>query len=207
MSLIRKKNGFSTATLFAYSDYQKSMIVENAVSFPLVSYYNNNEETLTIDDWIWCRKDGDEFSFDSDAEKKWAELLKDIRQQAIGQTNLLANNKFLWGKNFPMNSEIKFEYFLDGIHSSYPDFIMKDKRGKIHIFEVKSVNQSANMTINTEEYEKKVNALKSCYKECSKKTKHIFYLPILAGNTWQITKYENGEESLLDKQSFKQSFS
>jgi type III restriction enzyme len=188
-------------------DYQKSMIVENAVSFPLVSYYNNNEKTLTIDDWIWCRKDGDEFSFDSDAEKKWAELLKDIRQQAIGQTNLLANNKFLWGKNFPMNSEIKFEYFLDGIHSSYPDFIMKDKRGKIHIFEVKSVNQSANMTINTEEYERKVNALKSCYKECSKKTKHIFYLPILDGNTWQITKYENGEESLLDKQSFKQSFS
>ncbi|MBQ5779516.1 MAG: DEAD/DEAH box helicase family protein [Paludibacteraceae bacterium] len=188
-------------------DYQKSMIVENAVSFPLVSYYNNNEKTLTIDDWIWCRKDGDEFSFDSDAEKKWAELLKDIRQQAIGQTNLLANNKFLWGKNFPMNSEIKFEYFLDGIHSSYPDFIMKDKRGKIHIFEVKSVNQSANMTINTEEYEKKVNALKSCYTECSKKTKHIFYLPILDGNTWQITKYENGEESLLDKQSFKQSFS
>ena len=184
-------------------DYQKSMIVENAVSFPLVSYYNNNEKTLTIDDWIWCRKDGDDdFSFDSDAEKKWAEILKDIRQQAIGQTNLLANNKFLWGKNFPMNSEIKFEYFLDGIHSSYPDFIMKDKRGKIHIFEVKSVNQSANMTINTEEYEKKVNALKSCYKECSKKTKHIFYLPILTGNTWHITKYENGKKRTIDKLTF-----
>lgn len=183
-------------------DYQKSMIVENAVSFPLVSYYNNNEKTLTIDDWIWCRKDGNEFSFDSDAEKKWAEILKDIRRQAIGQTSLLANNKFLWGKNFPMNSEIKFEYFLDGIHSSYPDFIMKDKRGKIHIFEVKSVNQSANMTINTEEYEKKVNALESCYKECSKKTKHIFYLPILIGDIWQITKFEKGEEITIDELTF-----
>ena len=103
-------------------DYQKSMIVENAVSFPLVSYYNNNEKTLTIDDWIWCRKDGDEFSFDSDAEKKWAELLKDIRQQAIGQTNLLANNKFLWGKSQCVSyvasvdikfwkSEVDFEFF------------------------------------------------------------------------------------------------
>ena len=45
------------------------------------------------------------------------------------------------------------EYYLDGIHSSYPDFVMKDKNGKIHIFEVKSVNKSSSQNINEEEYE------------------------------------------------------
>ena len=188
------------------TDYEKSMEVCEPVSFPYSSCYNETEKTLTLDDWVWYRKEADEitdeFSFDSEAEKKWAEVLKDIRQSSIGQTNLLQNNKFLWGKNFPLNSEIKYEYFSDGIHSSFPDFVMKDKKGKIHIFEVKSVNKSTALNISEEEYEAKVRCLKECYKACSKKTNHIFYLPILDGSTWKITKFENGDETTIDKKTF-----
>ena len=117
----------------------------------------------------------------------------------------MQDNKFLWGKNYPLNSEIKYEYFADGIHSSYPDFVMKDKKGRIHIFEVKSVNKSAALNISEEEYETKVRSLKSCYKACSKKTDHIFYLPILDGSTWKITKFENGNETTIGKKSFVES--
>ncbi len=190
------------------TDYEESMNVCNDVSFPYGSCYNETDKTLTLDDWIWWRKEddsiSDEFSFDSDAEKKWAEVLKDIRQNNIQQTNVLQqkDNKFLWGKNFPLNSEIKFEYFSDGIHASYPDFVMKDKKGRIHIFEVKSVNKSSSLNLNQEEYETKIRALHECYKACSKKTKHLFYLPVLDGSTWKITKYEDGIETTIDKQQF-----
>lgn len=185
-------------------NYEKTMIVSDEVSFPTKSIYFETEKTLTLNDWIWYRKDScDDFSFDSEAEKKWAELLKDIRQNSISETsNLNFNNKFLWGKNFSQNSEIKFEYYLDGIHSSYPDFVMKDKKGRIHIFEVKSVNKSSEKKIDEEEYKQKVNELKLCYKECSKKTQHIFYLPILEGSEWKITKFENGEECTITKTQF-----
>ena len=188
------------------TDYEKSMEICKPVSFPYGSCYNETEKTLTLDDWVWYRKKNDklsdEFSFDSEAEKKWAEVLKDIRHSSIGQTNLLHDNKFLWGKNFPLNSEIKYEYFSDGIHSSYPDFVMKDKKGRIHIFEVKSVNKSSALNVSEEEYEEKVRSLKECYRACSQKTKHIFYLPILDGSTWKITKFEDGVETTIDKKTF-----
>ena len=191
------------------TDYDKSMEVCEPVSFPYNSCYNETEKTLTLDDWVWYRKEADEisdeFSFDSEAEKKWAEVLKDTRQSSIGQTNLLQDNKFLWGKNFPLNSEIKYEYFSDGIHSSYPDFVMKDKKGRIHIFEVKSVNKSTTQNVDVDEYETKVRNLKECYKTCSQKTGHIFYLPILEGNIWKISKFENGEETTIDKRTFVES--
>lgn len=193
------------------TDYENSMSVCNDVSFPYGSCYNETDKTLTLDDWIWWRKEddciSDEFSFDSDAEKKWAEILKDIRQKSIGETHVLNRDdaKFLWGKNYPLNSDIKFEYFSGGIHTSYPDFVMKDKNGRVHIFEVKSVNKSSSISIDEEEYKAKVRSLKDCYKFCSKKTEHIFYLPILDGNTWKITKYEKGGESTIDLKTFKNS--
>ena len=191
------------------ADYDNSMCVCEPVTFPYGSCYNETEKTLTLDDWVWCRKEGnklsDEFSFDSEAEKKWAELLKDIRQSGIESTKLLDENKFLWGKNFPLNSEIKFEYFADGIHASYPDFVMKDKKGRIHIFEVKSVNKSSVVNIDQTEYEAKVRALKACYKACSEKTEHLFYLPILDGREWKITKFEGGKETTIDKRTFVES--
>lgn len=191
----------------AITDYEQSMCVCEEASFPYGSSYNETDQKLTIDDWVWYRKEEniiyDEFSFDSEAERKWAEILKDIRQKSIKQTDVLGDNKFLWGKNFPLNSEIKFEYFSDGIHTSYPDFVMKDTQGRIHIFEVKSVNKSSSLNINEEEYMEKIHSLKECYKACSKKTEHIFYLPILDGNTWKITKFEKGEETTIDLRQFR----
>lgn len=188
------------------ADYKESMSVCEEVCFPYGSFYNETDKRLTLEDWVWYRKEGDmrssEFSFDSEAEKKWAEVLKDVRRDVIKQTNNLDGNIFLWGKNFPLNSDIRFEYFADGIHSSYPDFVMKDTKGRIHIFEVKSVNKSSLLNINEEEYTEKVRSLKECYKACSQKTCHIFYLPILDGERWQITKFENGEESTIDKKQF-----
>lgn len=189
-------------------DYEKSMVVCNDVSFPCESCYVTNDRTnVTLDDWVWCRCDNEnKFSFDSEAEWEWAELLKDIRVSSISQSNEdglgLENGKFLWGKNYPFNSEIKYEYYLNGVHSSYPDFVMKDKNGQIHIFEVKSRNKSSSVNIDEEEYTKKVNALKACYKECSKKTGHIFYLPLMVGPDWQITRFIDGEEENLSKSQF-----
>lgn len=188
-------------------DYEKSMVVCDNVSFPCESCYVGNDKTITLEDWIWCRKDSaNDFSFDSDAEKQWAKILNDIQYISIeeieNKDNADFDNKFLWGKNYPFNSEIKFEYYLNGIHSSYPDFIMKDKNGRIHIFEVKSVNKSSSLTIDEEEYKAKVLALEACYKQCSIKTGHLFYLPILQDSIWKIIRYENGVKKEISKREF-----
>ena len=189
-------------------DYEKSMVVCDDVCFPYESCFIESTNNLTLDDWVWCRKDNEtDFSFDSEAERKFAELLKEIKSVSIEKSSknenvLFEDSRFLWGKNFPLNSEIKYEYYLDGVHSSYPDFVMKDKSGQIHIFEVKSVNKSSSIKIDEEEYEKKIKALKNCYKEASKKTGHIFYLPILDKSTWKITRYKDGVEDSIDKSQF-----
>lgn len=60
-----------------------------------------------------------------------------------------------------MFSTIKFEYYLGALHSSYTDFIMKDKFRRIHIFEVKSVNQSAGFSFDNNIYIAKVAELKN----------------------------------------------
>lgn len=190
-------------------DYEKTMFPDAVVSFPLTSGFDTTENTLPINEWIWCRADkGNNFSFDSEAEKEWAMYLFGLQKSYIQKTDCLELNnaeKFYWGKNFPFNSEIKFEYYLNGSHFSYPDFVMKDKKGKIHIFEVKSENQSSTVKIDKDEYEKKIEALKACYKECSRKTDHIFYIPIKKGPDWQISKYEKGNEETISYDGFKES--
>ncbi|MCQ2351183.1 MAG: hypothetical protein MJ003_04325 [Paludibacteraceae bacterium] len=113
---------------------------------------------------------------------------------------------FLWGKNYLHNSEIKYEYYLNGLHQSYPDFIMKDTKGVVHIFEVKSVNVSNTLSINKEEYETKINALKECYKYSSKLTGHIFYLPILDGEDWKIIRFKNGQVDTISVSQLYKSF-
>lgn len=188
-------------------DYEKSMVACDDVSFPSDSCFVESDRNLLLDDWVWYRKDyGTDFSFDSDAEKLWAHVLEKLQHDSIAKTSNLEfgsdSNKFLWGKNFPFNSEIKFEYYLDGIHSSYPDFVMKDKSGQIHIFEVKSVNKSSYQNINEDEYKQKVNALKECYKEASKKTGHIFYLPILENSEWKIIRLKAGFGDEITKKQF-----
>lgn len=217
-------------------DYEESMEVvrnsdgsEREVSFPLTSLYVDNENYQNISDWVWKRKDGnDKFSFDSEAEREWASILKDISHNdtestVVGEPNpnygqmrtdgtlepqwINSENKYLWGKNYTTNSEIKFEYYLDGIHSSYPDFVMKDKHGNIHLFEVKSVNISSDLNIDSEEYKEKITALKQCYKQSSILTGQFYYLPILKNDEWQITRFYKGDEQTLNKRMFINSLS
>ncbi len=207
-------------------DYDKNMVLtadENGkdvlVSLPKNSSYmrvQGNE--IGIRDWIWKNIDGDiDFSFDSEAEKKWAEILKDLvsktcdagyergRERIIKSSNpLMEDFEYLWGKNYLTNSEIKYEYYLNGRHFSYPDFIMKDSYDNIHIFEVKSLNKSgAHSNVDDEEYKNKVIELKKCYKKASELTGNIFYLPLLDGKRWYITRYKNGYEDNLSEEQFR----
>ncbi len=209
-------------------DYSQSMILGTEESFSESSYYSVTDKYVNISNWVWRRRDGAEkFSFDSDAEKDWADVLKDISSSSIasvvtgkrkknemaGQTNLFGEVEkdividekevFLWGKNFVPESTIKFEYYLGALHSSYPDFIMKDKYGRIHIFEVKSVNQSALVGLDNNIYIAKVAELKKCYKQASIVTGHIFYLPIMRDDIWRIIRYQNGAEDTLTIDQFR----
>lgn len=214
-------------------DYNQSMEVvkdesgnDIEVSFPLTSLYVDNQNYQNIAEWVWKRKDGyDKFSFDSDAEREWASKLATLNNEtdktAVGILNprhgqlridgtaeperLTNDEKYLWGKNFLMNSEIKFEYYLNGIHASYPDFVLKDTFGRIHLFEVKSVNEANGKQFNAAEYIAKISELKKCYKRCSELTEHYFYIPDLKGNTWQITRFCNGVEDVITFDELKRS--
>ena len=208
-------------------DYSKSMELGPEESFSADSYYYDTGKYVRINNWVWKRKDGNlKFSFDSDAERDWAEFLKDISYDGFKKiktgkkivnpnagavnlwgevaTNTVVDEKelYLWGKNYVPDSSIKFEYYLGALHSSYPDFIMKDAKGRIHIFEVKSVNQSANFNIDNNIYVAKVAELKKSYKQASLLTGQYFYLPIQTGNDWQIIRFANGVESTLSSSQF-----
>lgn len=204
------------------NDYTMSMEVAPAeVSFAATSFYTATDRTVRIRDWVWKRRDGNHsFAFDSDAEEEWAEILKEIANDSfdsvmIGDedTNLqlpldapkqdTRKRILLWGKNYIGNSEIKFEYYMGALHSSYPDFVLKDAKGRIHIFEVKSVNQSNNQPgFDSGLYLTKTTELKKAYQQASALTRQLFYLPIQTENDWQITKYEDGQEDTLTLEQF-----
>ena len=86
--------------------------------------------------------------------------------------------------------------------NSYPDFIMKDKFERIHIFEVKSVNKSASILMDEKLYQAKVLELQKCYKQASKITKQIFYLPVIKEDIWQIKRFMDGKEDTISKEQF-----
>ena len=200
-------------------------------SFPIESMYVDNGNYININDWVWRRKDGaDKFSFDSEAEREWANILQSISTTHIkkittGKLNpnrmyssnifgeevperLEEYDKYLWGKNYISNSDIKFEYYLDGIHSSYPDFVMVDNKNRLHLFEVKSVNfsNSQNANFDSESYKRKVDELRKCYLVASNLTNQIFYLPVLKDDKWNIIKLEDGNASTLTLEMFRDSF-
>ena len=189
-------------------DYEKSMIIDKEVSFPVISSYLESNQSERIKTWVWCRKDGSgaRFSFDSEAEREWAKVLMRCESEMDTvqvQEIFKSESRYLWGKNYPFSSEIRFEYYSDGIHASYPDFVMKDKRGRIHIFEVKSVNPSNNQNIDSTEYKAKISVLKKCYKACSAKLRnHLFYLPTMKDDEWTILKYENGQKDIISEEKF-----
>ena len=190
-------------------DYDKSMVEGVETSFPVKSSYSDTDSRNEIEDWIWCRSQSQSttFAFDSDAEREWASYLSKISDSCIEEVRQLTDEeRFLWGKNFPQNSEINYEYYSNGVHKSYPDFVLKDKKGIIHVMEVKCVNGSGKAGFSPEEYEEKVNKLKECYKYCSKKLKnHVFHIPVKDGDNWQIFTYTSGVEDILTKKQFKAS--
>jgi type III restriction enzyme len=212
------------------TNYKSSMEVEKdekgrdiEVSSPFSSHYTDHGNYVNLSDWVWRRDDDrDKFSFDSEAEKEWAELLRDLVKEdnydgdRVGMRVALDeesprnaethNGKrvYLWGKNYVANSPIKFEYYLGAVHSSYPDFVMKDSHDRIHIFEVKSVNESSSPTVGFDEdkYKAKVEELKKAYKQASKITSQIFYIPIMSGDDWRIFQYIDGDERVLTRIEF-----
>ena len=224
-------------------DYAESMELTTddsgatcVVSFPVTSSYVDNGNYVNIGDWVWRRKDGkDKFSFDSEAEREWASIIKELvssdtegldgkrvgkrvmtgkRNPKAGQIDISgvveperldASRKYLWGKNYLLNSEIKFEYCLGGVHFSYPDFIMKDSFDRIHFFEVKSVNISnaTPASFDSISYKEKVEELKRCYKQASLLTGYLFYLPVYKGDEWHITRLCSGEEQNISLSQFR----
>jgi type III restriction enzyme len=223
------------------NDYKKSMEVvkdekgqDVKVSFAPNSHYTDNGNYVNISDWAWKRNDGkDKFSFDSEAEREWTGILKDLTKDDIadgsgrvgkrvmvgkqnpkaGAVDLFGEKEpelletkqiYLWGKNYVANSPIKFEYYLGALHSSYPDFVMKDSFDRVHIFEVKSVNISSSMVggFDNNIYKTKLEELKKAYKQASKLTEQIFYLPILKDDNWRIFQYVAGCEKTLTKDEF-----
>lgn len=190
-------------------DYDKSMIEDKTTSFPANSVYSDNDVKLSIDNWIWQKKENNRFAFDSEAEGWWAEILQDIVRnngKEIVTLNIEEDKRFLWGKNFLFNSDIKYEYYDNGIHSSYPDFVLKDKLNRIHIFEVKSMNTSNSIEIDDKEYEEKIRNLIKCYIACSKKLdNHIFYIPIQKEEEWVIYRFIKGKEEKISLSEFRDS--
>ena len=186
------------------SDYNSSMeIVTDGngspvqYSLPFDSLYYSNNITLTLNDWIWDNDiEPKNFNFDSDSELKW--INKMTSEFNVKTINIDGQNIKLVGKNFLVNSNIKYQYYSNGIHDSYPDFIMKDDRDRFFLFEVKSLNVSSSLNIDSEEYQGKIATLKNLYSEVSKLLKdYYFCLPILKGKDWNIWVYHKGLEQQM----------
>ena len=77
-------------------DYAQSMEIvkdengmDKEVSFPMTSMYADNQHYVNISDWVWKRKDGhDRFSFDSEAEREWASILKDLSRDEMDKVEV-----------------------------------------------------------------------------------------------------------------------
>ncbi len=187
-------------------DYEKYGIIKEENNFrqDYDSYFYDNGHTVTVDDWIWFTDD-EEYSFDSDAEKSFFKILNGLRKKCCKFIEIDAERVYLFGKNFIDKSNIKYDYYHTRKHTSYPDFIFKDKKDKVHIFEVKSVNKSSSYDLDDEFYKEKIEKIKKAYIYASKMTGYIFYLPIQNGYDWQIWKCENGkiDDDFMNEDIFK----
>lgn len=177
------------------SNYETSLEIDEKQKFSETSYFEISkdiERIYEIENWVWSLNDPDdeEYHFDSKAEKEFAKMLKRFKT-------------IFWGKNYYPNSKIKFEYVLYNKHDSYPDFILKDKNDKIHIFEVKSLDKGYQPGLDEQEYVKKMTELRKMFKVASKVTEQNFYLPIKNEGRWVIYMSENGEETTLSEEQFK----
>lgn len=213
------------------TDYNKSLTTKDENGQELVgalaleSFFVKNEKTLSLDSWIWdCEKidkydDSKKFGFDSEAEREFAYIINKIAKESVKNINLFDEKIYLFGKNFPHNSQIKFEYYLEGYHFSYPDFILRDKKEQIHIFELKSLDNMNSSTFtgvglsnlkdeDLGEYERKIVELRRIYKAISAKIPYYFWLPIKQKDKkWLLYCFKDGvnlyNDELFDKEAFK----
>ena len=192
------------------SDSSSIEVVKNSlgkdleVSLPYNSlYFQNKKYSLQDVKGVWNNgSDMREFTFDSDSEKKW--LYKMLQDFSIKKISLDEEKDILLvGKNYLQNSEIKYEYYADGSHFSYPDFVLKDKYDRIFLFEVKSMNISSSLQSDTKVYQEKVEILKDLYSKVSSKVEHYFCLPILNGKSWTVHCYYKGVHYELKEDQFK----
>ena len=192
------------------SDSSSIEVVKNSlgkdleVSLPYNSlYFQNKKYSLQDVKGVWNNgSDMREFTFDSDSEKKWLyKMLQDFSIKKISLDEEI--DILLVGKNYLQNSEIKYEYYADGSHFSYPDFVLKDKYDRIFLFEVKSMNISSSLQIDTKVYQEKVEILKDLYSKVSSKVEHYFCLPILNGKSWTVHCYYKGVHYELKEDQFK----
>ena len=172
-----------------YEEYGE--VVEVQLRDDIYSFFDSNGKPVIINDWIWTNEK-EEFKFDSEAEEEWFKILSKIKNKYCKTMEIEDETIHLFGKNFIDKSNIKFDYYHSRKHTSYPDFIFKDKQNKIHIFEVKSVNKSSSLNIDETLYKEKIKKLKEAYIYASKKTGYVFYLPVKIGDDWKIWKCENG---------------
>lgn len=174
------------------------------VSLPYNSlYFQNKNYSLQDVNGVW-NNDSDmrEFTFDSESEKKWLfKMLHDFKIKKISLDE--EKDILLVGKNYLQNSEIKYEYYADGSHFSYPDFVLKDKYDRIFLFEVKSMNNSSSLQIDSKVYQEKVEILKDLYLKVSSKVEHYFCLPIVNGKSWTVHCYYKGVHYELKEDQFK----
>lgn len=124
-----------------------------------------------------------------------------IKETSLSDTQQV----YLIGKNYLPNSDIKYEYYNDdGRHFSYPDFVMKSQKNEYFIFEVKSLNCSATLNIDSEDYTQKVVSLKALYQAVSSKIDDYFCIPIMSGDSWTISCFYKGACYELDEEQLKQ---
>ncbi|HJE66837.1 MAG TPA: DEAD/DEAH box helicase family protein [Campylobacter avium] len=175
-------------------DYEKYAQIEKVeLREDIYSFYDSRGESVWLDNWIWSDSKEEEFSFDSEAEKEFCKILYTLCEKSCKKISINGKEIYLFGKNFIDKSNVKFDYYHLRKRTSYPDFIFKDIKNKIHIFEVKSVNQSKSFALDDEEYKEKIEKLKKAYTFASKKTGYIFYLPVKNGDDWSIWRCENGK--------------
>lgn len=187
-----------------YKNYNKSIKLGPVTTLPDTSYFevfkNSNVGPAVIkteeDSFGWkiiSEQKDEKYYFDSEAEFNFVEELKYF-------------SKKIWARNFYPNSKIGFEYINISKHTTFPDFILKDKKDRFHIFEVKSFNESKTISINRDDYKQKVISLKDFFLHLSKKLQnYLFYIPIKYEDVWDIYRYANGKEDCITLDQLKQS--
>lgn len=206
------------------SDYDKTLsVAKDDLGVEIVSSIQDDSSFVktssvcNIDNWIWERLDqNNDFSFDSQSEREWFTILRKLTNQSINGHSLIKyvdvkdgvidKKVFLLAKNYLNNSELKFEYYNYGKRTSYPDFVLKDYKGNLHLFESKCLNDSSTMAIDSIKYQDKINALKECYKATSKLLDYYFYIPTKVNDEWIIFRYYGGLEKQLNKDEFEDFF-